>query len=140
MSAKQKRAIARGASRNLTLATNNTRRTAEMGIAAAEVVARRTSGPINPVECSMMVWEKMMAAQNSFWGLGAVMANEGPKLANAGLVTSGAFNRGPLAFWNAMIAGSVGMTSAMLNAQRAIMAPMWSAVNANSVRLAKNAR
>ena len=83
---------------------------------------------------------KMMAAQSGWWGLGAVMADAGPKLARSGMTTSGAMGRGPFAFWNAMLAGSVEMTTTMLNAQRAIMAPMWSAAHANSVRLGKSAR
>lgn len=140
MSAKQKRGITRAASRNLTLMTKNTRRAAELGVTSAEVIARRTSVPASPLEGTMMVLEKMMAAQTGWWGLGAVMADAGPKLARSGLTTSGAMARDPFAFWNAMLAGSVEMTTAMLQAQRAIMAPMWSAVHANSVRLAKNAR
>lgn len=140
MSAKQKRATARGASRNLTLATKNTRRAAELAVTAGEVIARRTNAPFSAVEGSMMVFEKMLAAQTGWWGLGAVMAGAGPRLAQSGMTTSQAFNRGPFALWNAMLAGSVEITSAMLNAQRAIMAPMWSAVEANSVRLAKSAR
>lgn len=140
MSAKKKRGITRAASRNLTLMTKNTRRAAELGVTAAEVIARRTSVPASPLEGTMMVLEKMMAAQTGWWGLGAVMADAGPKLARSGLSTSGAMARDPFAFWTAMVAGSVEMTTAMLQAQRAIMAPMWSAVHANSVRLAKNAR
>ena len=140
MSAKQKRGITRAASRNLTLVTKNTRRAAELSVTAAEVIARRTSAPTSPLEGTMMVLEKMMAAQTGWWGLGAVMADAGPKLARSGLTTSGAIGRGPFAFWNAMLAGSVEMTTAMLQAQRAVMAPMWSAVHANSVRLANNAR
>lgn len=138
MSAKQKRGITRAASRNLTLMTKNTRRAAELGVTAAEVIARRTSVPATPLEGTMMVLEKVMAAQTGWWGLGAVMADAGPKLARSGLTTSGAM--GPFAFWNAMLAGSVEMTTTMLKAQRAIMAPMWSAVHANSVRLANSAR
>jgi hypothetical protein len=138
MSAKQKRGISRAASRNLTLMTKNTRRAAELGVTAGEVIARRTSVPATPLEGTMMVLEKMMAAQTGWWGLGAVMADAGPKLARSGLATSGAV--GPFAFWNAMLASSVEMTTTMLKAQRAIMAPMWSAVHANSVRLANSAR
>ncbi len=140
MSAKQKRGITRAASRNLTLMTKNASRAAELGVTAAEVIARRTSVPATPLEGTMMVLEKMMAAQTGWWGLGAVMADAGPKLARSGMTTSGAMGRGPFAFWNAMLAGSVEMTTTMLNAQRAIMAPMWSAVHANSVRLGKSAR
>ena len=140
MSAKQKRGITRAASRNLTLMTKNTSRAAELGVTAAEVIARRTSVPATPLEGTMMVLEKMMAAQTGWWGLDAVMADAGPKLAIArsGLTTSGAMS--PLTFWNAILAGSVEMTTTMLKAQRAIMAPMWSAVHANSVRLANSAR
>lgn len=138
MSAKQKRGITRAASRNLTLMTKNTSRAAELGVTAAEVIARRTSVPATPLEGTMMVLEKMMAAQTGWWGLGAVMADAGPKLARSGLTTSGAMS--PLTFWNAILAGSVEMTTTMLKAQRAIMAPMWSAVHANSVRLANSAR
>ena len=140
MSAKQKRGITRAASRNLTLMTKNTSRAAELGVTAAEVIARRTSMPATPLEGTMMVLEKMMAAQTGWWGLGAVMADAGPKLARSGMTTSGAMGRGPFALWNAMLAGSVEMTTTMLNAPRAIMAPMWSAVHANSVRLGKSAR
>lgn len=140
MSAKQKRGITRAASRNLTLMTKNTSRAAELGVTAAEVIARRTSMPATPLEGTMMVLEKMMAAQTGWWGLDAVMADAGPKLARSGMTTSGAMGRGPFALWNAMLAGSVEMTTTMLNAQRAIMAPMWSAVHANSVRLGKSAR
>ena len=140
MSAKQKRGVTRAASRNLTLLTKNTRRAAELSVTAAEVIARRTSVPATPLEGTMMVLEKMMAAQTGWWGLGAVMADAGPKLARSGLTTSGAMSQGPFAFWNAMLAGSVEMTTTMLKAQRAIMAPMWSAVHANSVRLANSAR
>jgi hypothetical protein len=140
MSAKQKRGITRAASRNLTLMTKNTSRAAELGVTAAEVIARRTSMPATPLEGTMMVLEKMMAAQTGWWGLDAVMADAGPKLARSGMTTSGAMGRGPLALGNAMLAGSVEMTTTMLNAQRAIMAPMWSAVHANSVRLGKSAR
>jgi hypothetical protein len=140
MSAKQKRGITRAASRNLTLMTENTSRAAELGVTAAEVIARRTSVPATPLEGTMMVLEKMMAAQTGWWGLGAVMADAGPKLARSGMTTSGAMGRGPFALWNAMLAGSVEMTTTMLKAQRAIMAPMWSAVHANSVRLANSAR
>jgi hypothetical protein len=138
MSAKQKRGITRAASRNLTLMTENTSRAAELGVTAAEVIARRTSVPATPLEGTMMVLEKMMAAQTGWWGLGAVMADAGPKLARSGLTTSGAMS--PLTSWNAILAGSVEMTTTMLKAQRAIMAPMWSAVHANSVRLANSAR
>jgi len=138
MSAKQKRGITRAASRNLTLLTKNTSRAAELGVTAAEVIARRTSVPTTPLEGTIMVLEKMMAAQTGWWGLGAVMADAGPKFARSGLATSGAM--GPFVFWNAMLAGSVELTTTMLNAQRAIMAPMWSAVHANSVRLGKSAR
>ena len=140
MSAKQKRGITRAASRNLTLVTKNTRRAAELSVTAAEVIARRASAPASPLEGTTMVFEKMMAAQTSWWGLGAVMADAGPKVAKSGLTTASAISRGPVAFWNAMLAGSVEVTTAMLQAQRAIMAPMWNAVHANSVRLARNAR
>lgn len=140
MSVKQKRATARTASRNLTLITKNTRRAAELSVTAGEVIARRTSAPMTSAEGTMMVFEKMLAAQTSWWGLGSVMASAGPRLASSGLATSGAMGRGPFALWNAMLAASVEVTSTMLNAQRAIMAPMWSAVQANSIRLAKSPR
>ncbi len=63
MSAKRNRGITRAASRNLTLLTKNTRRAAELGVTAAEVIARRTSTPATPREGTMMVLEKMLAAQ-----------------------------------------------------------------------------
>ncbi len=135
MSVKRKRAAVRGAARNLSRATTNTRRAMELTAGAADVISRRIGGPASVSECSRMVFEKVLASQSAMWGLGAAMMTAGPRLARA--ASSG---RGPFALWETAMSVSVQTTAAMLDAQRAVMAPMWSAVRANQSRLAMSVR
>jgi hypothetical protein len=135
MNIKRHQSTARAAVRNISRATANAGRAANLAATSADVVARRIGGPASAIECSRMVFEKVLASQSAMWGVGAAMMDAGPRLFSA--VSSG---RGPFAVWETAMSVSVQATAAILDAQRAVMAPMWSAVRANHSRLAKNVR
>ena len=135
MSLKRQRTTARAAVRNISRATTNAGRAVTLATGAADVIAHRISGPASGAECTRMVFEKVLAAQTAWWGLGAAMMTAGPKLAR-----SAAPGRGPFAVWEAAAAVAVQSTAALIDAQRAVMTPMWTVVRANKSRLAKNVR
>jgi len=135
MSLRRQTSSARVAVRNMSRATANAGRAAQLAVKSADVVARRLGGPASAMENGRMVFEKVLASQTAMWGVGAAMIAAGPRLARAAAV-----GRGPFALWETAMSLSVQTTAAMLEAQRAVMAPMWSAVRANSSRLAASVR
>jgi hypothetical protein len=135
MSMKRHQATARAAVRNVSRATANAGRAAQLAVKSADVVTKRLGEPASAIECSRMVFEKVLASQSAMWGLSAAMMAAGPKL-----VRAAASGRGPFALWETAMSLTVQTTATMLDAQRAMMAPMWSAVRANSSRLAANVR
>ena len=135
MNKKRQRATANTAVRNMSLAATNAQRATQLALGSANVIARRAGGAASTQECTRMVFEKITAAQSAWWGLGAAMMTAGPRLARVSAV-----GRGPFALWEASVAMSVQSTAAMLQAQRAVMAPVWSTVRANSSRLARPRR
>lgn len=123
---------ARTARRAVSHAVQNTQRAARMNAAAAEVIARRISGPADAIECTRMVMEKMFAAQTAWWRVGAAMIAAAPRVSRAGAGKSG-----PFALWETAVAVSAEATAAMLEAQRAAMIPVAKAVRGNRARLRK---
>lgn len=132
MSIKRQRATARAAVRNFSRAATNAQRATNMAITGTSVMARRLDGSASAGESARMVMEKIAAANSAWWGLGAAMMTAGPRLVRASTL-----GRGPFALWETALAMSVQSTAAVLDAQRAVMAPMWAAVRANGARLGR---
>ena len=134
MTKRQRRATARTAARNINRATANAQRAAQLATTSAQVIAHRLQGPATPIECTRMVVEKVLAAQTAWWSVGLALATGGARLAQPSR------GRGPFALWDAALSISTQTTATMLEAQRALMAPMWTAARANKVRLRKATR
>jgi hypothetical protein len=82
-----------------------------------------------------MIFEKVIAMQTAWWGVGTALVTAGPRVIGATSI-----GRGPFGFWEATMATAVETSAALLDVQRAAMSPLWSAVSANSKRLAKTSR
>lgn len=134
MTKRQKRATTRTAARNITRATANAQRAAQLAATSARVIAHRLEGPATPLECTRMVAEKVLAAQTAWWSAGLALATGGARLAQPSR------GRGPFALWDATLSISTQTTATILEAQRALMAPLWTAARANQVRLSKATR
>lgn len=134
MTKRQRRAIARIAVRNITRATTNAQRAAQLATTSAQVITHRLQGPATPIECTRMVAEKVLATQTAWWSVGLALATGGARLAQT------PHGRGPFALWDAALSISTHTTTTMLEAQRAFMAPLWAAARANKVRLRKAPR
>jgi hypothetical protein len=135
MGTRRRQTTARTAARNITQATNNARAAVRLADTSAEVISRRMQAPITPLEGFLMVFEKMMAAQTAWWSAGSAYATSTSRLARASATGPGLF--GP---WETALATSVQTAAMMLRTQHAMMAPFWSAANANRKRLARASR